>query len=197
MRDGGCENNGESSPGDISGFFYKMDKPVDIVKCSPEARLLLLAIRIGDGDGLSPEAEKLIAAPGFDWEMLYSRAAAHCVRPQLEAFLKKAEDLVMRMAKKDAIAGVPATLHGKPEAVVLFRNLATIPVSTFKCPADDEERARLALELDLAMREKAPAGWKGDDTREKQVLNALFPLLSRDRIATQAIFEIVKHQGGY
>lgn len=66
-----------------------MDKPVDIVKCSPEARLLLLAIRIGDGDGLSPEAEKLIAAPGFDWEMLYSRASAHCVRPQLEAFLKK------------------------------------------------------------------------------------------------------------
>ena len=38
------------------------------------------------------------------------------------------------------------------------------------------------------MREKAPAGWKGDDTREKQVLNALFPIMSRDRQATQAIF---------
>jgi type I restriction enzyme R subunit len=29
------------------------------------------------------------------------------------------------------------------------------------------------------------------------VLNALFPLMSRDRAATQAIFEIIKHQDGY
>jgi type I restriction enzyme R subunit len=47
------------------------------------------------------------------------------------------------------------------------------------------------------MREKAPAGWKGDDTREKQVLNALFPVMSRDRQATQAVFEIIKNQPGY
>ena len=46
-------------------------------------------------------------------------------------------------------------------------------------------------------REQAPAGWKGDDTREKQVLNALFPIMSRDRQATQAIFEIIKQQPGY
>ena len=55
----------------------------------------------------------------------------------------------------------------------------------------------LALELDQAMREKAPAGWKGDDVREKQVLNALFPIMSRDRVATLAIFEIIKNQSGY
>ena len=47
------------------------------------------------------------------------------------------------------------------------------------------------------MREKAPAGWKGDDVREKQVLNALFPIMSRDRVATLAIFEIIKSQPGY
>jgi type I restriction enzyme R subunit len=47
------------------------------------------------------------------------------------------------------------------------------------------------------MRQKAPAGWKGDSTREAQVLNALYPLLSRDRAATQAIFEIIKNQPGY
>ena len=44
-----------------------------------------------------------------------------------------------------------------------------------------KSKAKLALELDLAMRENAPAGWKGDETREKQVLNALFPILGRDR----------------
>ena len=47
------------------------------------------------------------------------------------------------------------------------------------------------------MRERAPAGWKGDQAREAQVLNALFPLLGRDREATLALFELVKNQPGY
>ena len=47
------------------------------------------------------------------------------------------------------------------------------------------------------MRERAPAGWKGDDIREKQVLNALFPIMGRDREATRAIFEIIRQQPGY
>jgi type I restriction enzyme R subunit len=45
--------------------------------------------------------------------------------------------------------------------------------------------------------ERAPAGWKGDQAREAQVLNALFPLLDRDRAATLALFEIIKNQPGY
>jgi type I restriction enzyme, R subunit len=114
-----------------------------------------------------------------------------------EIFLRKAEELVKRMAKKDAISGVPAVLHGKTEAIVLFNNLPNISATTFQCPADDAGKAKLVLELDQAMREKAPAGWKGDDTREKQVLNALFPVMSRDRQATQAVFDIIKNQPGY
>ena len=119
-----------------------------------------------------------------------------------EAFLKKAEELVKRMARKDAVAGVPAVLHGKPEAIVLFSNLSDIlagesAVVKEESPFEIEERAALALKLDQAMREKAPAGWKGDDTREKQVLNALFPIMSRDRAATQAVFQIIKNQSGY
>lgn len=65
-----------------------MGEPVDTVKCSPEARLLLFAVRVGAGDGLLPEAAELITAPGFDWDRLWSRATVHCVRPQLETFLK-------------------------------------------------------------------------------------------------------------
>ena len=46
--------------------------------------------------------------------------------------------------------------------------------STNDIPLDDLSiKAKLALELDLAMREQAQAGWRGDDPREKQVLNAL------------------------
>ncbi len=56
---------------------------------------------------------------------------------------------------------------------------------------------RLAFEIDLTVRERAPAGWKGDEAREAQVLNALFPLLDRDRVATLALFELIKNQPGY
>jgi type I restriction enzyme R subunit len=47
------------------------------------------------------------------------------------------------------------------------------------------------------VREYAPAGWKGDESREKPVLNEIFRIMSRDREATLAIFEIIKNQGGY
>ena len=55
----------------------------------------------------------------------------------------------------------------------------------------------LALKIDRVMREQAPAGWSGDQARETQVQNALFPLLGRDRDATLALFELVKNQAGY
>ena len=113
-----------------------------------------------------------------------------------EKFLEKAEELVKKMAAKNT-GSHPHVLNGHPEAIALFNNLASIPAATFVCPTDDVGKATLALELDQAMREQAPAGWKGDDTREKQVLNALFPIMSRDRVATQAIFEIIKNQSGY
>ncbi len=113
-----------------------------------------------------------------------------------EKFLQKAEALVKKMAAKHT-GSHPHVLNGHPEAIALFNNLASILAETFVCPTDDDGKATLALELDQAMREQAPAGWKGDDTREKQVLNALFPIMSRDRVATQAIFEIIKNQSGY
>ncbi|BBL77445.1 type I restriction endonuclease subunit R [Methylomagnum ishizawai] len=114
-----------------------------------------------------------------------------------EKFLRKAEDLVKRLASKQPEAGIPSVLHGKREATVLFNNLATIPATNFRYPTADDERADLALKIDLAIRENAPSGWKGDPTREAQVKNALFPIFERDRAATQAVFEIIKNQPGY
>ncbi len=114
-----------------------------------------------------------------------------------EEFLRKAEELVKRLASKQPDAGIPSALHGKREATVVFNNLASISASTFQCPANDDDKAALALRIDLAVRERAPAGWKGDRAREAQVLNALFPILDRDRDATLALFEIIKNQPGY
>lgn len=113
-----------------------------------------------------------------------------------EKFLQRAEALVKKMVAKNN-GNHPHVLNGHLEAIALFNNLANIPSTTFVCPTDDDAKAMLAFELDQAMREQAPAGWKGDDTREKQVLNSLFPIMSRDRVATQAIFEIIKNQPGY
>lgn len=121
-----------------------------------------------------------------------------------EEFLRKAEALVKRLAVKHPEAGLPAALHGKPEAAVIYHNLpcilaiAAAPLLAAEPdPAADEKRLALALEIDRTMREHAPAGWKGDQAREAQVLNALFPLLGRNREATLALFELVKHQPAY
>ncbi len=114
-----------------------------------------------------------------------------------ERFLQEAEALVRRLAARQPEAGVPAALHGKPEAIVLFNNLGSLPATGFQCPAGDDDKAALALSIDLTVRERAPAGWKGDQAREAQVLNALFPILGRDRAATTALFEIIRNQPGY
>ncbi len=115
-----------------------------------------------------------------------------------EDFLNRAEQLVKQMGKKNT-GSHPAVLNGKPEAIVLFNNLPTIPAATFQCPADEDERAQLALDLDRTMLEKAPAGWKGDvaGPRGIQVINAIAPLLDKDSEAIYAMFDIIKNQPGY
>ena len=120
-----------------------------------------------------------------------------------EEFLRKAEDLAKRLAVKQPQEGLPAALHGNREAAVIFNNLSDILAAGVHSMAGDpgpdeiERRAELALTIDRAMREHAPAGWKGDQAREAQVKNALFPLLEGDREATLALFELVKNQPGY
>jgi type I restriction enzyme R subunit len=122
-----------------------------------------------------------------------------------EEFLRKAEDLVKRLAAKQPDAGIPAALHGMTAAIVIYNNLPDIFASAGVAPfmvAEPhaeyaDERLSLALEIDRTLRERAPAGWKGDQAREAQVLNALFPLLGRNREATLALFELVKNQPGY
>ncbi len=120
-----------------------------------------------------------------------------------EEFLRKAEALVKRLAARHPESGIPAALHGKPEATVIYNNLPRILAAGAAAAVaepglmDEDNRVELALAVDRTMREQAPAGWKGDQAREAQVLNALFPLLDRNRAATLALFELIKHQPGY
>ena len=122
-----------------------------------------------------------------------------------EEFLRKAEALAKRLASKGAHDDVPAALHGRAEATVIYRNLPAIlahrdegaAMVAEAGPAYETTLVTLALEIDRTMRERAPAGWQGDQAREAQVLNALFPLLERNRAATQALFDLLKHLPGY
>ncbi|MHB1863799.1 MAG: type I restriction endonuclease subunit R [Gemmatimonadaceae bacterium] len=112
-------------------------------------------------------------------------------------FLRRAEALVKRLAQKQPEDGTPAVLHGKREATVIYNNLDSLPATTFQYPTPVEARANLALRIDWAVRENAPAGWRGDQAREAQLLNALYPIMDRDRDATRALFEIIKNQPDY
>lgn len=122
-----------------------------------------------------------------------------------QQFLRNAEALARQLIHGRPTGDVPAELHGNKEAIVLYSNLDSIlgeQTAGAAAIGEDtaerkQERAHLALEIDRAMREHAPAGWKGDPAREAQVLNALFPLMSRDREATKALFELIKNQPGY
>ena len=122
-----------------------------------------------------------------------------------EQFLAKMELLVRQLDGKASDDGLPVELRGKPEAAVIYNNLPTLlsvppggGVGTGETPQSyGDEWVRLALKIDQSMREQAPAGWKGDDTKERIVQNFLHPLLGRNREATLTLFEIIKQQPGY
>ena len=121
-----------------------------------------------------------------------------------EEFLRKAEELVKQMSEGHGTEDIPPELMDRREALVIYNNLPDILAASGKGPKVEESapdyvdpRLQLTLEIDRAMREEAPAGWNGDAARESQVLNALFPIMGRNREATKAVFELIKNQVGY
>jgi type I restriction enzyme R subunit len=123
---------------------------------------------------------------------------------EYEKFLKLAEELVLKMSKGQNTGSVPSKLQGKNEAIIIYNNLpdilsnASVPFIVAEPGVEyGDKLVHLSLEIDRAMRELAPAGWRGDDTREKQVLNALFPIMQRDRNVTTSLFDLLKNMKGY
>ncbi len=122
-----------------------------------------------------------------------------------EELLLQAEELANRLVEQQPNEGVPAALHGNHAAQVIYRNLPDILAAAGERAgkvadiglAYMDERVELTLKIDLAIREQAPAGWRGDQAREAQVLNALFPLLEGNRQATKELFELIKYQPEY
>lgn len=122
-----------------------------------------------------------------------------------EEFLKQLEELARKLIEKKSVDGIPAKLHGKPGAIVIFNNLPSIlsqgmpPVVKEESPYEVQDRAALALQIDRTLQEHAPDNWKEDSEgpRGKQVLNVLYELMKPNRQATQALFDIIKHSPHY
>ena len=130
-----------------------------------------------------------------------------------EAFLRNAEALARQIVARGADDTVPDALRGHREAIVIYRNLPHILGLTAALseaheqsealglsetlPDERQQLVTMALAIDRAMREHAPAGWRGDQSREAQVQNALFVLLDRNREATIELFQLLKHQQSY
>jgi type I restriction enzyme R subunit len=122
-----------------------------------------------------------------------------------EAFLKQAEALARKLAAHaDGGEAVPEALQGRPEAALIYRNLADFLAK----PASDahirEERTwhpteliNKAIQIDTAMREDVPADWKGDEIKERTVRSTLLKLVDGDRETMLKLFELIKHQPGY
>jgi type I restriction enzyme R subunit len=121
-----------------------------------------------------------------------------------EKFLRDAEALVIKLANKESDGDEPSILHGKPVALVIYRNLSdilegTVWADSVREAQQDygEQLAKLALKIDQVMHEQSPAGWRGDEAKERTVQNFLHPLMQKDREATMKLFELLKNQSDY
>jgi type I restriction enzyme R subunit len=121
-----------------------------------------------------------------------------------EEFLRNAEVLVKKLAKGQSGTGVPQALQGNREATILYNNLMDVLAPevdghtiTESQTAYDDDRLQLALKLDKAIKAEAPAGWKGDEVKERVVQNLIHKAIGKSREATLAVFELVKNQPGY
>lgn len=124
-----------------------------------------------------------------------------------ESFLSKAEDILKKHRAKQHDIDEPAMLHGNAGALVIYRNLPDI-ISGDVLPDTDgvvkepqaeygDPLALLALKVDRVMRDEAPAGWRGDEAKERIVQNFLHPLTGRNREATLKLFDLLRNQPGY
>lgn len=121
-----------------------------------------------------------------------------------EEFLKRMEELARKTAKGHSISGTPSELHGNHSAIAIYNNLPDLLASS---PNDDEinypspdygnKQLLITLKIDRVMREDAPTAWNGDPAREAQVRNALYPVMEKNKAATNALFDFLKNIPGY
>ncbi len=118
-------------------------------------------------------------------------------------YLAKVVELTKKVKKPETHSNYPAPINS-PALRALYDNLKDVtdlPVqeaaATFDGVAVADEASRLAVEVDLAIRNVKKAGWRGNKFKEKEVRIALKSVLGADAELVDSIFDIVKNQRDY
>ncbi|MCL2887524.1 MAG: restriction endonuclease subunit R, partial [Betaproteobacteria bacterium] len=122
-----------------------------------------------------------------------------------EKFLRDAEALARKLHERQSDSDEPPFLRGNTAALALYRNLPDILLEETPWKdgiqeqrADyDDPIALLAQRIDHVMRQDAPAGWRGDEVKERTVKNFLYREMARNDAVTLRLFEFLKNQPGY
>jgi type I restriction enzyme, R subunit len=125
-------------------------------------------------------------------------------RVEYEEYLKRIADLARRVQSGQA-EGAPQQLR-TPGMRALFNNLKA-PVQQMQAGVvrekpetsgtPEEERLKLALEIDMTVKRVRPDDWRGHQARENEIKRALLPLLGNDTEEVERVFLIIKQQREY
>lgn len=106
--------------------------------------------------------------------------------------------------KVDAVLGIALKYYAEQQGVekghqptINTKELQAIYDALSATDYSDEKKVQTALDIDKAMKEHAPVHWIGDESRERQVKNALFKVLLRDRDLTLRVFDAIKEKSLY
>ena len=120
-----------------------------------------------------------------------------------ETYLKKIAALA-RLVEAGHTDDTPAQLKASPALRALYSNLkddlsgaSGVAESRGVYMVDGDPVLKLALDIDETVRRTRPDGWRGIQTRENVIKQALLPLLGNDVDEVERIFLIIKQQNEY
>ena len=119
-------------------------------------------------------------------------------RIDYKEFLKRIAD-VAKQVQAGKSDDTPAKLD-TPGKRALYSNLKPAQDPNAAEPMyepDADPTLRLALQIDQAVKQVRPAGWRGHQARENIIKAALLPLLAHDKAAVERIFLILTAQREY
>ena len=110
-------------------------------------------------------------------------------------YLAKIVELTNQIGKPETGASYPANINS-PALRALYDNLDNIE-AWISAEGESRDREETALEIDLAIRSKKKADWRGHRIKEREVRGVIKAALGDREDEVDSIFEIVKAQNDY
>ena len=119
-----------------------------------------------------------------------------------KAYLAQIVDLTRKVSKPETAALYPASIDTSARRA-LYDNLKQYAESAYENRTayagflPEDATARLAVDVDNAIRAVKKADWRGNRFKEREVRGAIKQVISKDEDVVDAIFEIVRNQRDY